>query len=142
MTGDCRDLTTARPEKCIVIPTDLSPSPTTTMATTTHILDEQDDMLAQPQAPTMPTPAQTASEHEEHNEPANPAVALLKGMFPDFDDAVLQSVLESVNWNQDAAIDVLLGMSDPSYVSTHQQVRHTRSVEGNLSNVCAESRTS
>ena len=112
------------------------------MATTTHILDEQDDMLAQPQAPTMPTPAQTASEHEEHNEPANPAVALLKGMFPDFDDAVLQSVLESVNWNQDAAIDVLLGMSDPSYVSTRHQVRHTVSAAGSRRNVYVEPRSS
>ncbi|KIP06530.1 hypothetical protein PHLGIDRAFT_128242 [Phlebiopsis gigantea 11061_1 CR5-6] len=90
------------------------------MATATHILDEQDDLLTEPQGPTQPAPTQTAPEHEEHNEPANPAVALLKGMFPDFDDAVLQSVLESVNWNQDAAIDVLLGMSDPSYVSSHQ----------------------
>lgn len=52
-------------------------------------------------------------------EPPNPAIAGLKAMFPDFDDIVLQSVLDSVNGNQDAAVDVLLGMSDPSYVSTH-----------------------
>ncbi|EKM54735.1 uncharacterized protein PHACADRAFT_258770 [Phanerochaete carnosa HHB-10118-sp] len=60
---------------------------------------------------------------QEHaNEPANPAVAQLKSMFPDFDDAVLQTVLESVSGDQDAAIDLLLGMSDPSYVpATHHQ---------------------
>lgn len=29
-----------------------------------------------------------------------------------------QSVLESVNYDQDRAIDVLLGMSDPNYVSS------------------------
>lgn len=132
MTGDCRDFATAaRPGRCVVH-IDLSHFLTTTMATATHILDEQDDLLTEPQGPTQPAPTQTAPEHEEHNEPANPAVALLKGMFPDFDDAVLQSVLESVNWNQDAAIDVLLGMSDPSYVSTHHQVRHTVSAKGGL----------
>ncbi|THV03310.1 hypothetical protein K435DRAFT_715708, partial [Dendrothele bispora CBS 962.96] len=38
-------------------------------------------------------------------------------MFPDFDDAVLQSVLESVGGDQDRAIDVLLGMNDPEYHS-------------------------
>ncbi|KAI0728272.1 hypothetical protein C8Q72DRAFT_835751 [Fomitopsis betulina] len=54
--------------------------------------------------------AQTENEH--------PQVALLRGMFPDFDNVILQSVLESVNYDQDRAIDVLLGMSDPNYVSS------------------------
>ncbi|EPT04691.1 hypothetical protein FOMPIDRAFT_1157008 [Fomitopsis schrenkii] len=58
------------------------------------------------------TPAQTENEHE------HPQVALLRGMFPDFDNVILQSVLESVNYDQDRAIDVLLGMSDPNYVSS------------------------
>lgn len=31
-----------------------------------------------------------------------------------------QSVLDSVNGNQEQAIDILLGMNDPSYVSTQQ----------------------
>ncbi|CAA7261817.1 unnamed protein product [Cyclocybe aegerita] len=38
-------------------------------------------------------------------------------MFPDYDDAILQSVLESVNWSEDRAIDALLLMSDPEYRS-------------------------
>jgi hypothetical protein len=38
-------------------------------------------------------------------------------MFPDFDDTVLQYVLESVRGDQDRAIDTLLGMNDPDYVS-------------------------
>ncbi|KAF7985085.1 hypothetical protein HWV62_8963 [Athelia sp. TMB] len=46
-----------------------------------------------------------------------PEIASLKAMFPDFDVAVLQSVLESCGGNQDRAIDMLLGMSDPDYVS-------------------------
>lgn len=49
-----------------------------------------------------------------------PQITILRGMFPDFDSAVLQSVLESVDYNQERAIDVLLGMSDPSYVSATQ----------------------
>lgn len=43
-------------------------------------------------------------------------VAHLKGIFPDFDEAVIISVLESVNNDQDRALDVLLGMNDPTYV--------------------------
>lgn len=62
-----------------------------------------------------PPPAQ-----EHANEPVDPVVALLKSMFPDFDEGVIQTVLDSVSGNQDAAVDVLLGMSDPSYVSAHQ----------------------
>ncbi|KZT10854.1 uncharacterized protein LAESUDRAFT_352773 [Laetiporus sulphureus 93-53] len=53
---------------------------------------------------------------QEENE--SPEVAALRAMFPDFDAAVLQSVLESVGGDQERAIDVLLGMSDPDYVST------------------------
>lgn len=37
--------------------------------------------------------------------------------------AYRQSVLESVNFNQERAIDVLLGMSDPSYVSAQTPTR-------------------
>ncbi|OSD07015.1 hypothetical protein PYCCODRAFT_1474392 [Trametes coccinea BRFM310] len=48
----------------------------------------------------------------------HPQVAALRAMFPDFDVAILQSVLESVNGDQERAVDVLLGMSDPEYVST------------------------
>lgn len=70
-----------------------------------------------------------APAHEEANEPVNPAVAQLKSMFPDFDDIVLQSVLDSVNGDQDAAVDLLLGMSDPSYVPTHQVRRSPRCYE-------------
>lgn len=76
-----------------------------------------ESLAAQEQPAPTPTPAQ-----EDADVPVNPAVAQLKSMFPDFDDIVLQSVLDSVNGDQDAAVDLLLGMSDPSYVPT-QQVR-------------------
>ncbi|KAI0666017.1 hypothetical protein C8Q78DRAFT_1072766 [Trametes maxima] len=51
-------------------------------------------------------------------EQVSPQVQSLRAMFPDFDVAVLQSVLDSVNGDQDRALDILLGMSDPNYVST------------------------
>lgn len=47
----------------------------------------------------------------------DPRIASLRAMFPDFDDSLLSSVLQSVNGDQDLAIDTLLGMSDPDYVS-------------------------
>ncbi|KAG2148745.1 uncharacterized protein EDB93DRAFT_1084788 [Suillus bovinus] len=47
----------------------------------------------------------------------DPRIASLHAMFPDFDDSLLSSVLQSVNGDQDLAIDTLLGMSDPDYVS-------------------------
>ncbi|KAH8107782.1 hypothetical protein BXZ70DRAFT_912606 [Cristinia sonorae] len=65
---------------------------------------------------------------EEANEPDVPEVANLKAMFPDFDSGVLLSVLQSVNRDQDRAIDVLLGMSDPSYVSAQTPSPSTRDV--------------
>ena len=34
-----------------------------------------------------------------------------------------QSVLESVQWNQDQAVDALLGMSDPEYKPVAAPVR-------------------
>lgn len=52
--------------------------------------------------------------------PADPKVAALLAMFPTFDTSLLQSVLESVAGDQDRAVDVLLGMSDPSYTSNER----------------------
>jgi CUE domain len=52
--------------------------------------------------------------------PADPKVTALLAMFPDFDTSLLQSVLESVAGDQDRAVDVLLGMSDPSYTPSER----------------------
>ncbi|KAJ6573567.1 hypothetical protein DFH09DRAFT_1079122 [Mycena vulgaris] len=46
---------------------------------------------------------------------ADARLRVLRGMFPDFDDSLLQSVLDSVQSNTDRAIDALLRMSDPHY---------------------------
>lgn len=64
-----------------------------------------------------PPPVQVPRETER---PVVPQLASLRALFPDFDDAVLQYVLESVRGDQDRAIDTLLGMNDPNYVSTEQ----------------------
>ncbi|KAL0956814.1 hypothetical protein HGRIS_002925 [Hohenbuehelia grisea] len=66
-------------------------------------------------APAMP-PRPTGVEEA----PADPRVAGLRAMFPDFDDMLLLSVLESVGWDQDRAIDTLLGMNDPEYKPASQ----------------------
>jgi len=68
-----------------------------------------DATLAQPAATTQPV----------EDVSANPQVAALQAIFPDFDPIVLQSVLDSVDGNQDTAIDILLGMSDPEYTQQH-----------------------
>ncbi|KAH0828179.1 hypothetical protein J3R83DRAFT_3881 [Lanmaoa asiatica] len=53
---------------------------------------------------------------ETDTTPIDPRIASLKAIFPDFDDAVILSVLESTNNDHDRALDVLLGMNDPSFV--------------------------
>ncbi|RPD53205.1 hypothetical protein L227DRAFT_513636 [Lentinus tigrinus ALCF2SS1-6] len=67
-----------------------------------------------PEAP----PSTNVQTNENVQGAVSPQVEALRAMFPDFDVAVLQSVLESVNNDQERALDVLLGMSDPEYVST------------------------
>ncbi|THH28590.1 hypothetical protein EUX98_g5590 [Antrodiella citrinella] len=59
----------------------------------------------------------TQNEETNDNVADTAEIANLKAMFPDFDSGVMLSVLESVNHDQDRAIDVLLGMSDPNYVT-------------------------
>ena len=66
----------------------------------------------EPVAQSHPPPGQETTQNEPH---LDPTVAVLQGMFPDFDSSLLQSVLESVGGDQERAIDILLGMSDPSY---------------------------
>ncbi|KAH9485073.1 hypothetical protein JR316_0001979 [Psilocybe cubensis] len=51
----------------------------------------------------------------------DPRVVALRAMFPDYDDLILQSVLESASGNQDRAVDILLGMTDPEFKSEAPQ---------------------
>ncbi|EIW62807.1 uncharacterized protein TRAVEDRAFT_112721 [Trametes versicolor FP-101664 SS1] len=68
--------------------------------------------------PAAEVPAHAGADAHAQEEQVSPQAAALRAMFPDFDVAVLQSVLDSVNGDQERAIDLLLGMSDPDYVST------------------------
>ncbi|KAI0081978.1 hypothetical protein K474DRAFT_1694672 [Panus rudis PR-1116 ss-1] len=111
-----------------------SPPPETTTTSTTNVEQEPDAPHLPPRPseegerpahtttglnPTADASATAATTPENEAEQLSPEVAALKAMFPEFDAIILQSVLESVNNNQERAIDVLLGMSDPSYVSAH-----------------------
>ncbi|KAI0663387.1 hypothetical protein C8Q70DRAFT_906392 [Cubamyces menziesii] len=71
------------------------------------------------------THANPGADNAEEQIQVSPQVASLRAMFPDFDVAVLQSVLDSVNGDQERALDILLGMSDPEYVSTQQVTTQT-----------------
>ncbi|KAJ3968777.1 hypothetical protein EV361DRAFT_391817 [Lentinula raphanica] len=57
---------------------------------------------------------------QERQRVRDPKLSTLQGMFPDFDESLLQSVLDSVGGNSDRAIDILLGMSDPEYHSENR----------------------
>ncbi|KAI0268845.1 hypothetical protein BC834DRAFT_968262 [Gloeopeniophorella convolvens] len=61
---------------------------------------------ATPPPPTTPPP----------DEFADPKIASLHAIFPDFDAAILYSVVDSVGGSEDRAIDALLAMSDPAHV--------------------------
>ncbi|KAJ7121301.1 hypothetical protein C8R43DRAFT_1033780 [Mycena crocata] len=63
------------------------------------------------------TPTPVTEPAREREMVADARLAVLRGMFPDFDDSLLQSVLGSVGGDTDRAIDALLGMSDPDFKS-------------------------
>ncbi|KAI0302705.1 hypothetical protein BC826DRAFT_985809 [Russula brevipes] len=84
---------------------------------------------------TQPTPAPPSQQEEEEGDPtsptltplqrpavdefADPKIAELHLIFPDYDAAILHSVVDSVGGDQDRAVDALLAMSDPDHVPTH-----------------------
>ncbi|CEL60621.1 hypothetical protein RSOLAG1IB_03859 [Rhizoctonia solani AG-1 IB] len=68
---------------------------------------------ASPQAPALDSNPETLA--------ADPAIASLHAMFPDFDLLVLHSVLEATGGDKDQAVDSLLAMSDPDYAQSQTQ---------------------
>ncbi|KAF5351747.1 hypothetical protein D9756_007631 [Leucocoprinus leucothites] len=90
------------------VPTTTKPSPLTDQSMTNN------NTRLSPSLTPEARPTETVM---TQNEPRDPQVAALKAIFPDYDEAILQSVLESVNGSQDRAIDLLLGMSDPNFKS-------------------------
>ncbi|KAF5380260.1 hypothetical protein D9757_008238 [Collybiopsis confluens] len=100
----------------ITTPPSVSPPPTTGagMGTDEISLDATAAAPASfPATETTPVP----TEERERERVRDPQLSVLQGMFPDFDEPLLQSVLDSVGGNSDRAIDVLLGMNDPDYRS-------------------------
>ena len=85
-------------------------------------------------SPSTQTPPPSDALRVDHGADSDPRIASLKGMFPDFDDTVMYvdvypisaptyplgslSVLESVDNDHDRALDILLGMNDPTYISS------------------------
>ncbi|KAL1746455.1 hypothetical protein HDZ31DRAFT_62237 [Schizophyllum fasciatum] len=105
-----------RPESPISVPAVSAPSPAPPAAALPPAAEANpfdDQQASPPPATTAQAPHPAPAEQTEA--PADPRVAALKAMFPDFDDQILLSVLESANGSQDRAIDMLLGMSDPEY---------------------------
>lgn len=76
--------------------------------------------VAQPQPLTQQrssaSPPLAAPEQPAVDEFADPKIASLHAIFPDFDAAILYSVVDSVGGDQDRAVDALLSMSDPDHV--------------------------
>ncbi|KAF8268603.1 hypothetical protein EI94DRAFT_1800237 [Lactarius quietus] len=72
----------------------------------------QPQPLTQEQISFSPEP----TEQPAVDEFADPKIAQLHAIFPDFDAAILYSVVDSVDGDQDRAVDALLSMSDPDHV--------------------------
>jgi len=88
----------------------------TVVATTTPPDVAQPQLLTQEYISISPEPAELPAVDEF----ADPKIAQLHAMFPDFDAVILYSVVDSVGEDQDRAVDALLSMSDPDHVSAVQ----------------------
>lgn len=75
---------------------------TTTPSSPTHI-------------PAAPPPPVTQPRDDER---VDPAIASLVAIFPTFDHDLLREILRECGGNEEQAVDILLGMSDPSHVPT------------------------
>ena len=79
-------------------------------------------------------PSQPDTIRVEHDADSDPHIATLKSVLPDFNAAVMHvdvclsvaptdpsdslTILESVDNDEDCTLDVLLGMNDPTYISS------------------------
>jgi len=62
-----------------------------------------------------PTGGNVVSPTEQEPEP-DPRIVPLLTIFPTFDHAILADVLDSCNGNEEKAVDILLGMTDPDHI--------------------------
>ncbi|KAH9176812.1 hypothetical protein EDB89DRAFT_2065594 [Lactarius sanguifluus] len=84
-----------------------------TVATTPPPIAQPQSLTQQQSFTTQPVP----EERPAVDEFADPKIASLHAIFPDFDAAILYSVVDSVDGDQDRAVDALLSMSDPDHIS-------------------------
>ncbi|KAJ6503163.1 hypothetical protein C8R47DRAFT_1249360 [Mycena vitilis] len=96
-----------------------TPTPPETAETTTEVPAVETAIASAPTPAPAQCPLQRNHTHiypaappRERELVADPRLSVLRAMFPDFDDSLLQSVLDSVQGNTDRAIDALLGMSE------------------------------
>ncbi|KAN0111447.1 hypothetical protein V8E52_008470 [Russula decolorans] len=101
-----------------------------------HHIDVATTEPEHPGDPSSSTPPNQQEEGEEHptvaittvaatpttppplpvDEFADPKISGLHTIFPDYDVAILHSIVDSVGGDQDRAVDALLAMSDPDHV--------------------------
>ncbi|KAJ6503170.1 hypothetical protein C8R47DRAFT_1249374 [Mycena vitilis] len=89
-----------------------TPTPPETAETTTEVPAVETVIASAPTPAPAPSLPQLPPPPRERELVADPRLSVLRAMFPDFDDSLLQSVLDSVQGNTDRAIDALLGMSE------------------------------
>ncbi|KAJ6508093.1 hypothetical protein DFH09DRAFT_1374853 [Mycena vulgaris] len=116
----------ATPDAEVVKPQAAAPTSTDAAAAESTISIPESPALVPTAASPEPTPPpaaeESASPPREREMVQDARLGVLRAMFPDFDDSLLQSVLDSVHGNTDQAIDALLGMSDPDYTSEQPAV--------------------
>ena len=98
---------------------------------TAHVIDginetspsaAQGDVLTQQppveptHTPVSPPSGATPTAATQDASPIDPAIASLVAIFPTFDHDLLRDVLNECNNNEERAVDILLGMSDPNHV--------------------------
>ncbi|KIK93236.1 hypothetical protein PAXRUDRAFT_527281 [Paxillus rubicundulus Ve08.2h10] len=100
----------------------LRSTPNTQTIDTTSLISLPQSPTAEPHPDMIISPAPPPQMHTQGRPQeigageTDPRIASLKAMFPDFENAVILSVLESTDNDPDRALDVLLVMNDPSYV--------------------------
>ena len=84
---------------------------------TTHPSQASSDHISPPAGAEEVPPAgsNVVSPAEQEPEP-DPRIVPLLTIFPTFDHAILADVLDSCNGNEEKAVDILLGMTDPDHI--------------------------
>lgn len=119
---------TGAPSDPAQVPAPVSPDIVAPPPKTNITAPELQSPWYRPASPVLPAPSEPSVEATSQplaavSPPAavnvDPRIQTLVAMFPDFDHAILLDILESVNGNEDQAVDILLGMSDPNHVPSN-----------------------